>query len=305
DRQNCKPDRRGPGMRRWFLSYNSQDVGLMQSLEAALRRKDADAKIFFAPTSLRAGGLWIPELAREIAEATTFVLLVGEKGISPWQAMEYYEALDRRVKHQDFPVVLLLLDGEPAPGLPFLRQLHWVVTADPASEKSIAQMMDAGSGAGALPGELWRHTAPYRGLAAMTEADSDYFFGRGGETVETIVALAAASAHLPVLLGNSGVGKSSLAQAGAIAALMGQAWRETIESPGAWPAALNASRRWCFLKFKPGTEPVRALVEPFLWTWQFEAVDPKRAKLQASWVGELLDGKVKLRDLLDATQARD
>src|SRR5262249_4040486 len=60
----------------------------------------------------------------------------------------------------------------------------------------------------------------------------------------------------------------------------------------------------CFLKFKPGTEPVRALVEPFLWTWQFEAVDPKRAKLQASWVGELLDGKVKLRDLLDATQAR-
>src|SRR5262249_8683052 len=124
-------------MRRWFLSYNSQDVGLMQSLEAALRRKDADAKIFFAPTSLRAGGLWIPELAREIAEATTFVLLVGEKGISPWQAMEYYEALDRRVKHQDFPVVLLLLDGEPAPGLPFLRQLHWVVPAAPASHKTI------------------------------------------------------------------------------------------------------------------------------------------------------------------------
>jgi hypothetical protein len=27
-------------MRRWFLSYNSQDLGLMQSLEAALRRKD-------------------------------------------------------------------------------------------------------------------------------------------------------------------------------------------------------------------------------------------------------------------------
>ena len=37
-------------------------------------------------------------IAREIAEATAFILLVGEKGISPWQAMEYYEALDRRVK---------------------------------------------------------------------------------------------------------------------------------------------------------------------------------------------------------------
>jgi hypothetical protein len=87
-------------MRRWFLSYNSQDLRLMESLEAGLRRKDPDAGIFFAPKSLRAGGLWLPELARGIAEATAFVLLVGEKGIGPWQAMEYYEALDRRVKQQ-------------------------------------------------------------------------------------------------------------------------------------------------------------------------------------------------------------
>src|ERR1700756_4020446 len=148
-------------MQRWFLSYNSQDLGLMQSLEAALRRKDADAKIFFAPKSLRAGGLWLPELACAIAEATAFVLLIGEKGIGPWQVIEYYEALDRRVKEHDFPVVLVLLDGQPAPGLPFLRQLHWVITADPASEKSLAKLRDAASGGGAPPGELWRYTAPY------------------------------------------------------------------------------------------------------------------------------------------------
>ncbi len=41
-------------MRRWFLSYNSQDLGFMQSLEEALQLKDPDAKIFFAPKSLRA-----------------------------------------------------------------------------------------------------------------------------------------------------------------------------------------------------------------------------------------------------------
>jgi hypothetical protein len=95
-------------MRRWFLSYNSQDLGLVESLEGALRRKDPDAKLFFAPKRLRAGGLWLPELAREIAEATIFVLLVGENGIGPWQALEYYEALDRRVKQHDFPVVLCM-----------------------------------------------------------------------------------------------------------------------------------------------------------------------------------------------------
>ena len=138
----------------------------------------------------------------------------------------------------------------------------------------------------------------------MTEPDSDYFFGRGRETVELISALVATSDKLPILLGNSGVGKSSVAQAGAIAAFMRQAWPETAEAPGAWPHIFNASRRWCFLKLKPGSEPVRSLVEPFLWTWQFEATDPKRAKIQSSWVDELLNGRVKLRDLLDATQAR-
>ena len=121
-------------MQRWFLSYNSQDLALMQAFEAALRRKEAEAPIFFAPTSLRAGGYWLPELAKQIAEATAFVLLVGEKGLGPWQSLEYYEALDRRVKEPNFPVVFVLLDGQPAPGLPFLRQLHWIITADPASE---------------------------------------------------------------------------------------------------------------------------------------------------------------------------
>jgi len=291
-------------MRRWFLSYNSQDLALMQAFEAALQRKDADARLFFAPKSLRAGGFWLPELAQEIAEATAFILLVGEKGIGPWQAMEYYEALDRRVKQLDFPVVLLLLEGQPAPGLPFLRQLHWVITPEAASEKSLTLVIEAAAGGGAPPGELWRHTAPYRGLSAMTEPDADYFFGRGGETAEVIGALAATPDQLPILLGNSGVGKSSIAQAGVLAALMRQAWPETVEAAERWPQAFSDSRHWCFLRLKPGTEPVRALVEPFLWTWQFDAVDPKRAELLSSLVSRLIDGKVTLRDLLDATEAR-
>ena len=123
-------------MRRWFLSYNSQDINLMRELEVGLRRKDPDAHICFAPNNVRAGGFWLPSLANEIAQATAFVLLVGQHGVGPWQVMEYYEALARRVKeHNDhpdvheFPVVLVLLDGQPAPGLPFLRQLHWIITA--------------------------------------------------------------------------------------------------------------------------------------------------------------------------------
>jgi hypothetical protein len=84
-----------------------------------------------------------------------------------------------------------LLDGQTASGLPFLRQLHWIVTPDPASERDVGRIFEAASGRGARPPELWRYTSPYRGLEAMEEKDSDYFFGRARETVEALEALQA------------------------------------------------------------------------------------------------------------------
>src|SRR3974390_985610 len=136
---------------RWFLSYNSRDFTVVDSLQSALRRAAADSEVFFAPKSLRAGGYWLPTLAEGIANANAFALIVGENGLGPWQGMEYYEALDRRVKSPDFPVVLILLEGQPAPGLAFLRQLHWIVTPDPGSEKTAGRLVDAAAGGGSPP----------------------------------------------------------------------------------------------------------------------------------------------------------
>jgi hypothetical protein len=286
-------------MRRWFLSYNSQDLALTQAFEDALRRKDAEAQVFFAPKSLRAGGYWLKQLADEIAQANAFVLLIGEKGLGRWQFDEYCEARDRRV-----PVVLVLLEGQPAPGLPMLRQLHWIVTAEPASEHTVARVLASTESDSTQPQELWRHTAPYRGLAAMTESDVDLFFGRNTETVEVIKALAAAQSELPILLGNSGVGKSSLAQAGVLAALVRQAWPEAVGNAYAWPQPFSDSRRWCILKLKPGTEPIRSLVEPFLRIWQFDPTDPRLETRQAEWIESLIEGRNTLKGLLNATEDR-
>ena len=196
-------------MKRWFLSYHTPDRALAERLKAAIERKDAASSVFFAPSDLRAGGAWTAQLAEELAKADAFVLLVGEHGVGKWQVPEYDEALDRWVKSgRTFPLVVVLLDGQTAPGLPFLRQLHWIVTPDPASEKDVARIFDGASGRGASPPELWRYASPYRGLEAMEEKDSDYFFGRTRETVATLEALEALG-RLPVLIGNSGVGKSS------------------------------------------------------------------------------------------------
>jgi hypothetical protein len=254
---------------------------------------------------MRAGGSWTVQLAQEIADADAFIFLVGEAGVGSWQVPEYDEALDRWVKSgRTFPLVVILLEGQKAPGLPFLRQLHWLVSADPTAEKDLGRLFDAASGQGGFLDGLWRYTSPYRGLAAMEEKDSDYFFGRERETVDVLTAIAGSEHRLPVLLGNSGVGKSSLAQAGMLAALKRQAWPEGVDKTPEWPRAFQESRRWCFLTLKPGAEPLKTLVESFLDTWQLGATDPDRLKQQNGWIELLLDGKAMLRDLLDATERR-
>src|SRR4029077_8898235 len=139
-------------MRRWFLSYHSPDQALAERLKAALEQKDTGVHVFFAPSSLRAGGFWSRALAEEIAQADAFILLVGERGVGNWQVLEYDEALDKRMQFPDFPVILVLLEGQTAPGLAFLRRLHWIVTPDPSSEKDVGRVLDAASGKGTTLG---------------------------------------------------------------------------------------------------------------------------------------------------------
>ena len=200
---------------------------------------------------------------------------------------------------------MVLLEGQTAPGLPFLRQLHWIVTPDPASEKDVARLFDAASGGGTQPGELWRYTSPYRGLEAMEEKDSDYFFGRKRETVEVLSALAGAPDRLPVLIGNSGVGKSSLAQAGVLAALKRQAWPEDGRGAERLAARLfRTAGNGAFCRSSPA--PIRSR------RWSRRSSTPGnsthrlRAGRSSRMAGSscLRDGKATLSDLIDATERR-
>src|SRR6516165_5532543 len=152
-------------MQRWFLSYHSPDQALAERLKTAIERRDDGAIVFFAPANLRAGVRWAPALAEAIAEATAFVLLVTERGIGRWQEIEYEAAFDKHVNSPDFPIVLMLLEGQAAPRLAFLKQLHWIVTPNPTSEKAVGRLVEAVvSGSDARLGERWLYTMPYRGL---------------------------------------------------------------------------------------------------------------------------------------------
>jgi WD40 repeat protein len=73
---------------------------------------------------------------------------------------------------------------------------------------------------------------PYPGLASFTEADVEYFFGREAEVEAVWKKLQ--RAHLLVIIGASGAGKTSFLQAGLVPA-MPEGWRRLICHPGAAP----------------------------------------------------------------------
>ena len=289
---------------RLFLSFNSLDRNLAEDLIAALRpHLGTDGDIFFAPRHVRGGAFWQESLAQAVGTADAFILLIGTHGVGAWQVPEYYEAHNRRVNDPAFRLVPVMLEGTSAPGLPFLAHMHHLVESDPSSEKSVGNILEAiRAPRTTARAEPWRSTRPYRGLQAMTEADSDFFFGRDAETTHVLHALHTTPDRLPIVLGNSGVGKSSIAQAGVLASLKRQTWPPGNEAP--WPSAFRNSRQWAMLTLRPGPRPLRSLVEAFSTLWRLDPLDPGREALHAQWTQQLAQGDASLHGLLEATRDR-
>jgi DNA-binding winged helix-turn-helix (wHTH) protein len=79
--------------------------------------------------------------------------------------------------------------------------------------------------------------SPYPGLAAFTEADAEFFFGREAEVAKIWRKLT--SRRLLAVIGPSGVGKSSFLRAGVIPA-MPEGWSVLVSQPGEAPFAALA-----------------------------------------------------------------
>ena len=133
-----------------FLSFNSKDTRVASALRDALVRLDPGLEIFFSPVSL-GQGFWLPKLAEGIRAADAFLLLMAQGGPGPWQEMEYFEALDRRVKDAGFALVPVIVGSGNAPGLPFLRQLNWVEIAAAFEDDAIRKVLAALRGEEVVP----------------------------------------------------------------------------------------------------------------------------------------------------------
>jgi len=93
-------------------------------------------------------------------------------------------------------------------------------------------------------------------------------FGRERETVESALHARRGGGPAPGVLGIQALVSPRLHRRAC--------WLRSNAKPGPrvqtqrWigQSPFHESRRWCFLALKPGTEPLKALVESFFDTWQ-------------------------------------
>jgi tetratricopeptide (TPR) repeat protein len=245
---------------RIFLSYHSPDRARAERLAAGIEKARPGASVFFDQKRILAGAWWQATLAEEIEKADAVVFLLGD-ATGPWQELEYHHARDLNVKSRGArPRLVPVVTGRQAPGLPFLSQLHLIFgpDVDRALDAVLAALDQAPAGAG---DPAWRLMNPYKGLPALTAGDGAFFFGREAQTADLLDRLAAAPESLIALVGASGVGKSSLAQAGLLGALRSQLWPKApgVAAASAWPTSLADSRGWLSIVVRPGEDPIGAL----------------------------------------------
>src|SRR5262249_3672133 len=149
-------------------------------------------------------------------------------------------------------IPVALTPDTPLPA--FAALYHHVIAPEPDADETldgIFAALDRTDAPGATPD--WQRVNPYKALAALTAADAALFFGREAETAALLQLIRDQPRKVLTLVGNSGVGKSSLIQAGVIDALRTQRWPDAKKHrPEEWIGGLADSHRWPAITFRPG-----------------------------------------------------
>ncbi len=209
-----------------FLSHNSEDKSVVEEIGRYLTQK-AGLKVFLDKWDLIPGVPWQEELENALTDSVSCVCFIGKHGTGPWQNEEVRAAIAETVADRSIRVVPVLLPGvkrtEKESRLPpFLRRLSWVEFRHGWDEpdnlhrlvcgiKGLPPGMETTAPATANAEEI---TCPYRGLEVFREEDRRFFFGRDAAVQRLMTRLR--DTRFLAVVGPSGVGKSSIVQAGLI-----------------------------------------------------------------------------------------
>ncbi|MDZ4796761.1 MAG: TIR domain-containing protein [Bryobacteraceae bacterium] len=98
-----------------FLCHNSKDKAAVMHIADLLLQRGLLP--WLDQDCLRPGFRWMPEIERQIQSIPAAAVFVGPSGIGPWQDEEI-DAILRRFKQHNRPVIPVLLEGAPEIELP-------------------------------------------------------------------------------------------------------------------------------------------------------------------------------------------
>ena len=213
-----------------FLSHNSQDKPAIEELARRLTVERISP--WLDNWNLIPGESWQPAIERGLERCAACAVFIGPTGISPWHNEEMRAAISRRVHEGSFRVIPVLLPGgqrDKWGRLPtFLSSTTWVEFRATLDDENAFHRLLCGIN-GCEPGlvsgrPLTEGMAPYLGLESFKQEHAPFFFGREALTEWLMAKLRVAPGakegnRFLAILGASGSGKSSLAQAGPVPAL--------------------------------------------------------------------------------------
>ncbi|MFI6266107.1 SUMF1/EgtB/PvdO family nonheme iron enzyme [Micromonospora sp. NPDC051006] len=238
-------------MSKIFVSHVSEDRATVHGLSGQLRDWGFNPFVYYeADGGVLGGAQWEQTVLEAIRSSSAVLLCVSpEVRNSLWCFAEIMIA-----RYEGKPVIPVILRGDSSNLWAVLRtNIQYVdLSQDPAKGwdrlrsalgRLVSASAEATSRAGMRP--------PYRGLASLAEEDSIFFFGRTQDLSAALARLQRnqlTSGHRRlVLVGPSGVGKSSFVRAAVTPALR--------------HGGVPGSEDWKYLSVRPAPDPFRRLAE--------------------------------------------
>jgi tetratricopeptide (TPR) repeat protein len=282
----------GDAQRELFLSYNNGDREMADRFRQALI--SVNVSTFFDRTDLTPGQPWFDELETALRRVRGVAVLVGREGLGTIQKREMQFALARQAEADKegrrFPVVPVLLAGSDPDSMSGFLALNTYVDLRRGFENPgalnplIRAIRPAAQGEGETASSA---ICPYRGLSAFREEDSALFFGRDAFSRKLLTHVLENS--LVVLIGRSGSGKSSIAQAGLLPLLRRQKPPDDT---------------WESIMFSPGSRPFHRLAAQLVPLWSPRARDLTDIATESEKLGErLANGELSLASSIDLALA--